>query len=113
MPKLIATIPTTYTVNCILDKKGKPLISLGDFCEVLDYIPGDAFNFFDILKERMGSYWPDIGNYVKQDGEWFINVPQAYALLSESNDLNRIAAAKELLEQTLPLPEITNQVFSS
>lgn len=113
MPKLIVTLPTTYIVNYILDKKGKPLISLGDFCEVIDYLPGDAFKFLDILKERMESYWPDIGNYTKQGGEWFITVPQAYALLSESEDLNRIAAAKNLLEQTLPLPEIIKQSKSS
>lgn len=113
MPKLIATIPTTHTVNYIIDKKGKPLISLSDFCQILDYPQNYAFNFFDALKEKMGSYWPEIGDYTEQKGEFFITVPQAYALISESNDLNRIAAAKELLEQTLTLPEICNQMFSS
>ena len=102
MPKLIVSFPTTCAVYYILDKKGKPLISLGDFCQVIHYLPGDAFAFFDDLKERMGSYWPDIGNYVKQGGGWFITVPQAYALLSECDDSNRIATAKDLLEKTIP-----------
>lgn len=102
MPKLIISLPTTCDVNYILDKKGKPLISLGDFCEVIHYPPGDAFDFIDTFKEKMRSYWPDIGNYVKQDGGWYITVPQAYALLSECDDLKRIATAKNLLEQTIP-----------
>lgn len=102
MPKLIISLPTTCAVNYTLDKKGKPLISLGDFCQVIHYLPGDAFDFFDTLKEKMGSYWPDIGNYTKQGGGWYITVSQAYALLSECSDLNRIATAKNLLEQTIP-----------
>lgn len=102
MSKLIATVPTTYTVNCILDKKGNPLIDLEDFCRIIDYDLAGAFDFFDNLKERMGAYWPDVGNYTQQKEGWFITVPQAYVFLSESDDLNRISAAKHLLEQTLP-----------
>lgn len=107
MPKLIVSLPTTRTVYYILNKKGKPLINLNDFCEIIHYLPGDAFDFFDNLKEKMGLYWPDIGNYTKQEGGWFITVSQAYALLSECNDLNRIATAKDLLEKTIP--NIINQ----
>lgn len=102
MPKLTVPLPTTCTVYYILDKKGRPLISLADFCQVINYLPGDAFDFLDTLKEKMGPCWPDIGNYTKQEGGWLITVPQAYALLSECDDLNRIAVAKNLLEQTIP-----------
>lgn len=102
MAKLLATLPTIYSVNYILDKKGRPLINLEDFCLILDCDLADTFDFFNNLKEKMGSYWSDVDNYTQQKEGWFITVPQAYVLLSESSSLNRINTAKYLLEQTLP-----------
>ena len=102
MPKLTATIPTNYTVDVILDKDGKPLINLDDFCQVLDWVLTDAFDFFDGLDTKLSSCWPDVGAYVERDGKWYITVPQAYAFLPQAEDLSRIDAAVTLLEYTLP-----------
>lgn len=102
MAKLTAAVPTKYTVNVILDKDGKPLINLNDFSQVLDWVLTDAFDFFDALAETMSSYWPEVGNYVERDGNWYITVPQAYVFLPQANDLDRIDAALTLLESTLP-----------
>lgn len=102
MAKLIATVPTTYNVDIIRDKDGKLLINLNDFCQVLDWVLTDAFDFFDDLGEKMGSYWPEVGAYVERDGVWYITVPQAYVFLPQADDLDRINAAVALLEATLP-----------
>lgn len=101
MPKLTATVKTTYDVNIIIDKDGKPLINLEDFCRVLDFTFGDSFDFFDSLGKTMGSYWPEVGSYVERDGVWYITVPQAYALLPQADGYDRVWAAAWLLEYTL------------
>ena len=102
MTKLVATVPTTYDVNFIIDKDGKPLICLEDFCRVLDWDFADAFDFFDSLGKTMGSYWPEAGAYVERDGIWYITVPQAYAFAAQAEDQERIKAATYMLEYTLP-----------
>lgn len=107
MAKLTATVPTTYDVNIIIDKNGKPLINLEDFCQVLDFTFADSFDFFDDLGKKMGSYWPEVGAYVERDSIWYITVPQAYALLPEADDLGRIRSALFLLD--IALPEAVNQ----
>ena len=101
MTKLVATVPTTYDVNFILDKDGKPLINLEDFCQVLDFTFADSFDFFDSFGERMKSIWPEVGSYVERDGIWYITVPQAYALLPQADGYDRIWTAACLLEHTL------------
>lgn len=102
MAKLTTTVPTTYDVNIIIDKNGKPLINLEDFCQVLDWVLTDAFDFFDDLGEKMGSYWPKVGAYVERDGAWYITVQQAYVFIPQAEDLGRIHAANTLLEHALP-----------
>lgn len=102
MAKLVATVPIIYNVDFIIDKEGKPLINLEDFCQVLNWVLTDAFDFFDDLKEKMNLFWPEVGNYVEHDGKWYITIAQAYILISQSDDVNRSGAAVYLLEQTLP-----------
>lgn len=107
MTQFVATVPTRYTINVILDKNGKPLIDLENFCELLDFTFADSFDFFDGLGKTMSSYWPEVGNYVEYEGSWYITVPQAYAFLPQADDLDRIGAALLFLETNLP--KVVNQ----
>lgn len=102
MAKLNVIVPTVYDVNIILDKEGKPRINLEDFCQVLDWVFTDALDFFNDLHEAMGSYWPGVNAYLDLDDALYITVQQAYALIPQADNVNRINAAKDLLERDLP-----------
>lgn len=102
MAKLVVTVPIIYNVDFIIDNEGKPLINLEDFCQVLNWVLTDAFDFFDDFKEKMDSCWPEVGSYVEHEGKWYITVAQAYILISQNEDVNRNGAAVYLLEHTLP-----------
>lgn len=101
MAKLNVIVPTVYDVNIILDKDGKPRINLEDFCRVLDWSFTCALDFFNDLHKAMGSYWPGVNAYVDIDDSLYITVQQAYALIAQADNLNRIHAAKDMLERDL------------
>ena len=102
MAKLNVIVPAVYDVNIILDKDGTPRINLEDFCRVLDLCFTDALDFFNDLPKEMVSYWPGVNAYLDLDDALHITVQQAYALIAQADNLNRIHAAKDMLERDLP-----------
>ena len=104
--KLTATVLNNYDVKWTYNKEGKPVIHLEDFCEVLDYTLADAFDFYEYLGKDAGSLWPEIGKIteIKEDKyiNYYITVPQAYALISQIDEQDRIKAAEYLLLHDLP-----------